>query len=122
MTRSRLHARRRKLTQQAPDLAQLVRGSLFERTRRCGRPTCHCADGPGHTTTYLGVTLTGGKSVQITVPDEWLPVVKTWTDNYARLAQLIEEVSAINRELLRERLLSAPEQQPRLAPRRGKAR
>ena len=50
MTRSRLETRRRKLTQQAPDLAQLVRGSLFERTRRCGRPTCHCADGPGHAT------------------------------------------------------------------------
>lgn len=122
MTRSQLHTRRRKLAQQAPDLAQLVRGSLFERTRRCGQPTCHCADGPGHTTTYLGVTLAGGKSVQITVPDEWLPIVKTWTENYARLAQITEEISAVNRELLRERLLGEPEQRPRRAPRNGRAR
>lgn len=122
MATSQLHARRRKLARQAPDLAQIVRGSLFERTRRCGRPSCHCADDRGHTTTYLGVTLAGGKSVQITVPDEWLPVVKTWTDNYARLVQLIEEVSVVNRQLLRERLLGEPEQQPRHSAHTGRAR
>lgn len=110
MTRSQLLTQRRKLTRQAPDLTQIVRGSLFERTRRCGRSTCHCADGPGHVTTYLGVTLAGGKSIQITVPDEWLPVVRTWTDNYTRLGQLIEEVSAINRELLRARIADEGEQ------------
>jgi hypothetical protein len=29
--------------EQAPDLTQVLRGCLFERTRRCGVATCHCA-------------------------------------------------------------------------------
>jgi hypothetical protein len=32
-------------------------------------------------------------------------VVRQWTENYRRLWELIEDVSAINRELLRGRLL-----------------
>ena len=117
MTRQQLEARRLKLARQIPDLAQVVRGSLFERTRRCGSSTCHCATGEGHTTTYLGVSVAAGKSLQITVPAEVVPVVRTWTDNYKRLSELIEDVSAVNRQLLRERLVE--EEQPMPSPRRA---
>lgn len=112
MTRQQLETRRLKLTEQIPDLAQVVRGSLFERTRPCGSATCHCATGEGHRTTYLSVSAPGGKSLQITVPAELVPVVRTWTDNYKRLSDLIEEVSAVNRQLLRERLVEEEEPMP----------
>lgn len=56
------------------------------------------------------------------MPDEWLPVVKTWTNNYTRMALLIEEISAINRQLLRERRLGETEQEPRRAARTDNAR
>ncbi len=100
------HALRRKrarLLKQLPALDQIVRGSLFERTRRCGTPSCHCASGEGHTSAYLGVTLAPGKTVQVTVPRELVPVVRTWTNNYDRLCKLLEEISVVNRELLRLR-------------------
>lgn len=105
MTRKQLEERRKRLARQVPDVGQLIRGSLFERTRQCGRSTCHCATGEGHRTAYVGVTLGAGRSEQVTVPAELLPLARTWTDNYKRLWELIEEVSAINRELLRRRLL-----------------
>ena len=105
MTRKQLEQRRAHLVRQAPELEHLLRGTLFERTRRCGRPTCHCAAGEGHRTSYVGVTLAVGKTEQVTVPADLLPVASEWTENYKRLCTLIEEVSAINRELLRRRLL-----------------
>jgi hypothetical protein len=105
MTRKQLEQRRAQLVRQAPELEHLLRGTLFERTRRCGRPTCHCAEGEGHRTSYVGVTLAVGKTEQVTVPADLLPVASEWIENYKRLCTLIEEVSAINRELLRRRLL-----------------
>jgi methyl coenzyme M reductase subunit D len=58
--------------------------------------------------TCVGVALPGGKNVQVTVPLELVPVVRQWTENYKKLWQMIEDVSSINRELLRGRLLDPP--------------
>jgi len=107
-TKEQLEQRRARRAQAAPDLTQVLRGSLFERTRRCGVPSCHCATGQGHPVTCVGVALPGGKNVQVTVPPELVPVVRQWTENYRNLWQLIEDVSATNRELLRARLVASP--------------
>jgi hypothetical protein len=108
-SKRQLEQQRARLAQQAPDLTQVLRGSLFERTRRCGVPTCHCATGDGHSVVCVGVMMPGGKSMQVTVPLELVPVVRQWTENYRRVWQLIEEVSSVNRELLRERLVEPAE-------------
>jgi len=107
-TRRQLEQSRTRRAKKAPDLTQVLRGSLFERRTRCGQPTCHCAADEGHAMTCVGVALPGGKNVQVTVPPELVPVVRQWTENYKNLWQLIEDVSAINRELLRGRLLDPP--------------
>jgi hypothetical protein len=104
-TRRQLEQQRARRAQAAPDLTQVLRGSLFERTRRCGEPSCHCASGTGHSVVCVGVALPGGKNVQVTVPSELVPVVREWTENYTKLWELIEDVSAVNRELLRGRLV-----------------
>ncbi len=104
-TRQQLEQQRTRRAQAAPDLTQVLRGSLFERNRRCGEPTCHCASGAGHSVVCVGVALPGGKNVQVTVPPELVSVVRQWTENYTKLWELIEDVSAVNRELLRGRLL-----------------
>jgi hypothetical protein len=105
-TRRQLEQQRTRYLRSAPDLTQLLRGSLFERRTRCGKPSCHCATGQGHLVVCVGVTLPGGKNIQVTVPPELAPVVRHWTENYKKLWQLIEGVSA-NRELLRRRLVDA---------------
>src|SRR3977135_1554271 len=43
-----LRKRRRQLVRGLPQIAQILRGSLIETYKRCGRPNCHCIDGPGH--------------------------------------------------------------------------
>ncbi len=43
-----LRKRRHQLVRSLPPIEQIVRGSLMETYKRCGRPNCHCAGGPGH--------------------------------------------------------------------------
>ena len=40
--------RRHQLARGLPPIEQILRGSLIETYKRCGRPNCHCVDGPGH--------------------------------------------------------------------------
>src|SRR5207302_86436 len=47
-----LRRRRRQLLRQMPPLDRLLRGSLIERYKPCGKPGCKCARGPGHGPKY----------------------------------------------------------------------
>ncbi|MBI3077119.1 MAG: hypothetical protein HYY85_09100 [Deltaproteobacteria bacterium] len=99
--------RRQRVAQQLPPLTEVVRGSLVERRLRCGKPTCHCARGDGHHVWYLTVSFARGRTEQITVPERLVPAVQQWLQNYHRWWDSLEEISAINRELLRQRWLDA---------------
>src|SRR5262250_344822 len=49
-----LRRRRQQLVRALPPLEQIIRGSLIETYKRCGRSSCHCNNGPGHgPTRYL---------------------------------------------------------------------
>jgi hypothetical protein len=112
---SRLLQRRDALLATLPPFTEILRGSFFERTIRCGKPSCRCASGAGHRVAYVGVTLAGGRTEQITVPRQLVPLARRWVANYQRWWRAIERVSEINRRLLRERLLSpsVPVSKPR---------
>jgi hypothetical protein len=51
-----------------PPLEEVLRGSVFVRSLRCGKPGCHCASGEGHRVAYLSVTHPGGRTEQISLP------------------------------------------------------
>jgi hypothetical protein len=100
-----LLAQRERLASGLPAFAQIVRGSLVTRYRRCGKPTCHCAQGRGHGPAhYLVVTLKPGKTEQILLSEEMLPVARQFLDNYKRWWAALEKVAAVNRRLLRLRV------------------
>ena len=93
--------RRAALAAGLPAFAEIVRGSLVTRYRRCGKPTCHCATTEGHGPAhYLVVTLKPGKTEQILLSAEMLPVARQFLDNYNRWWTALEKVSAVNRRLL----------------------
>src|SRR5207253_1742469 len=75
------------------------------RYRRCGKATCHCVRGPGHGPAhYLVVTLKAGKTEQILLSEEMLPVARQFLNNYNRWWTALEKVAAVNRRLLRLRI------------------
>jgi hypothetical protein len=97
--------RRDRHLDQLPDLREVLRGSLVTRYRRCGRANCHCAreGDPGHGPAYyLVVTVSPGETVQVYVPREKEEEVRKWIGNFNRVRQILEEISSINRTLLRQ--------------------
>jgi hypothetical protein len=105
--------RRQQVLRDLPPLEEVARGSLIERHLRCGNPGCHCAQDEGHRAFYLAVSFSKGRTEQVTVPVALVPVVRRWIDNYKRLWAVIEEVSGINRDLLRRRWIDGGEGTPR---------
>jgi uncharacterized protein DUF6788 len=116
----RLLERREVLASGLPPLAELVRGSLVTRYRRCGKSTCHCVTTEGHGPAhYLVVTLKPGKTEQILLSAEMLPVARQFLDNYKRWWTALEQVSAVNRRLLRLRVAAVAGQAPSPRPKSG---
>ena len=101
----KLLERRAALASGLPSFAEIVRGSLITRYRRCGKANCHCATTEGHGPAhYLGVTLPGGQREQILLSEEMLPIARQFLDNYHRWWAALEKVSEVNRRLLRLRV------------------
>ena len=74
-------------------------GSLALSHRRCGKPSCHCADGGGHplwTLTFMA----GGKKRVETIPADWVAAIRPRVEAGRRFKQAAAELLAINAELL----------------------
>ena len=99
-----LRRRRKTLLRQLPPLEAVLRGSLIERYKRCGKPGCKCAQGPGHGPKYyLSVSRTGAHPAMDYVPQAQQPQAAQYVANYRRIRAILEELCTINRELLRRR-------------------
>lgn len=98
---ARLKQRRRRLLRQVPDLERLLRGSLVERYKKCGKPGCHCLHSRGHgPASYLSVTLGPGKTRSYYVREEQRRRLERYLGNYRKLREVVGAIIAINRELL----------------------
>src|ERR1700730_13254835 len=101
---STLRKRRAQLLRQMPALDTLLRGSLIERYKRCGKPGCKCADGPGHGPKYyLSVSFPGRRPQMDYVPQESYAQASAFLANYHHARQILVEICEINREILRRR-------------------
>jgi hypothetical protein len=99
-----LRIRRRQLVRDVPPIEQVLRGTLVETYKRCGRSNCHCVDGPGHgPKRYLSISQPGGRPQRDYVPNDTHVQVAHLIDNFRRLREMLNEVCAINAELLRRR-------------------
>lgn len=72
----------------------IVRGSLVEMRRKCGKKRCACASDPEarHCSLYLGISI-GGKRRMIYIPADWEQRLREWTGRYAEIRSLLEELS-----------------------------
>jgi hypothetical protein len=99
-----LRKRRRGLARRLPPIEQLLRGSLTETYKRCGRPNCHCAGGLGHgPKRYLVISQPGGRPRRDYVPNASHQHVASLIGNFNKLRDALNEICAINTELLRRR-------------------
>jgi len=96
---SRLRRRARRLLARLQIPEDALPGSLALSHRRCGKPSCHCAEAEGHplwTLTFMA----GGKKHVETIPADWIELVRPRVEAGRHLKQIAAEVLAINAELL----------------------
>lgn len=95
-----LRARRRWLARGLPDVEGAVKGSLQTQMRRCGKPGCRCTTGEPHGPyVYLSVRV-GGRSNLLYIPAELVEGVQERVETAGEIESALEEISAINLELL----------------------
>ena len=87
-------------------LAQLIteqpflRGSLVDRARSCGKPTCRCQKGQLHHSLYLAVNHRGQRAL-LYIPRALEETVRQWLDNGRRIYQ---QLQALNQQQLEQLL------------------
>jgi hypothetical protein len=74
-------------------------GSLALSHRRCGKPSCHCADGDGHPLWTLTFMAGGQKRVE-TIPAHWIDAVRPRVEAGRHFKEAAADLLLINAELL----------------------
>src|SRR3984957_301636 len=100
-----LRKRRHQLVRGLPPIEQIVRGSLMETYKRCGRPNCHCGDGPRHgPKRYHSTTARTGERPRLgSVPNAAYAQVAEFLANFSKLQEMLNEICAFNAQLQRPR-------------------
>jgi hypothetical protein len=83
---------------------KVLRGSVIERYKRCGKPGCKCAQGRGHGPKYyLSVSRAGQRPEMVYVAKEYVKEVEHKVENLQGFRAVLEALCEINRELLKRR-------------------
>jgi len=101
MTRAQAIRKRVKLAAQLSSAAGVLRGSLLQRTLHHSAGCLKCAGGGGHPLWVLTVGYPGGKTRQVSVRPEQVPLVRQAIEDYRDCKQILEAISELNQFLLR---------------------
>ncbi len=96
---SRLRQRKFELVRRFHLPEDLLPGSLSLSHLRCGKPTCHCADGSGHPVWSLTFMVRGKKHVQH-IPKNRVEDVRRRVEAGREFQDAVREVLAANAQLL----------------------
>ena len=102
---SKMSAQERRLRSELNRLLSgcgILHGTLLLRRRVCGKPNCKCTRGELHEGLYLVVT-ERGKGRQLYVPKQWEQTVRQWIADYQKARGLMEDISRIHWEKVRNR-------------------
>ena len=107
--------RRDHLKSQLSAIGDMRPGSLAERYRKCGKPSCHCArkGSPGHGPSYSVTHPVQGKTVTRIIPAG--PAVERTRHQiaeYQRFRALVRELVAVNEQLCDLQLRPAKNEAP----------
>ena len=95
----RLEVELGKLTKPIFGRGPLIKGTVCEMARKCGKPTCACSRGELHRSMVLSWSQKG-KTKLMSIPPERLTELREKTEEYRRLRGARAEVSAITKKML----------------------
>ncbi len=95
-------------------LPNFTRGSVYEKEGKCGRATCRCATGGEKHRTRLFSVILKGRTYSRYVRLEEFEELQRQTATYRRLWEIVEEVTALNLEILQARRAAGAKRKNRL--------
>jgi hypothetical protein len=101
MTRERAIRKREKLAAQLSSPIGAVRGSLLQRTIHHSSGCLKCARGEGHPLWVLTVGYPGGKTRQVSLRPEQVPLVRKAIKDFRDFKRTLEAISELNQFLFR---------------------
>lgn len=97
-----------RLLEELSTLSHLLRGSYLERFSTCSRPNCSCHTGQQHgPRAYLVVTRNKSQH-QVYVSQTQVHAVRKGIQQYHRLLEIVDRITAINIQLMKGRVLDEP--------------
>ena len=107
-----LESQRREILHQFSALGDLRAGSICAVARRCGKPTCHCAqpDDPGHDPQLRLTCKVDGKTIaeSFDSPAAWRKA-QAEIDEYHRFQKLSLDLIAVNQKICKMRSIEPPD-------------
>ena len=94
-----LKRRKRRLLAKLGIPANALPGSLVVTHRRCGKASCHCAQGEGHPFCLLTFMIDAKKRVE-SIPADWIDAVRSDVAAGRTFKDAVAELFAINAQLL----------------------
>ncbi len=98
MLRQRIGVRLRKISEGGIS----VGGSFVRTSRKCGNPSCRCADGKEKHPCCLLTSKVGGKTKVIYVPREMEEEVERWVLERKRLKKLLKEMDEMCERIIKQ--------------------
>ena len=95
--------KREQLIRALPDLGDILRGSLLQRTIRHRQGCPKCERGDGHPVAVLAISYPGRQIRQISLRREQVPEVRRQLENYQRLKAGLEQICELNQQALQSR-------------------
>jgi nitrogen regulatory protein PII len=83
---------------------KILRGSIVESYKKCGKPGCKCATGSGHGPKHsMTINFPKRKPEHDYIPLEYVTQVKECVSNFHQVKKILEQICTINREILKRR-------------------
>lgn len=83
---------------------KIIRGSITESYKKCGKTGCKCENGIGHGPKYsMTINFPKQKPEHDYIPLESIIQVKEYVANYHQFKEIVEQICVINREILKRR-------------------
>lgn len=93
---------RYKIAKQMPRSSKIVKGTLVELRRKCGKPNCRCQKGEKHVSLYLSQSHKG-KTRMTYIPRKYEKEIKTSVKWHKKLIQVVEDLSEINIKIIKSK-------------------
>ena len=81
-------------------IGPIIRGSIVQYARLCGKSNCHCVTGKRHVSTFLSITVEG-KTINIYLKKNTQKIAQQWSSNYKQFSDITEQISNINIQRLK---------------------